>query len=118
MHNCTNKDSLRNNKIKKASKNISTCKTNKNEINPDLIKNNNFNLGKNIKDNDNNEYKNSHYKISSSDGIKNYFFENNKYKMKSNNDKRKNFGIVSLEKIYEQNDDFKHKKNMLTLPNE
>ena len=118
IHQCTNKGSLTNNKIKKTNKNINQYKTNKNEIKPDIIKNNNFTIGKSIKDNDNNVYKNSHYKISSSDGIKNYFYENNKYKMKNNNnDKQKNFGIESLEKIYDQNDDFKHKKNMLTLPN-
>ena len=119
MHNCTNKSSLSNNKIKKANKNINKCKTNKNEINPDIIKNNNFTIGKYIKDNGNNNiYKNNHNKISSSDGIKNYFFDNNKYKTKSKNDKQKNFGIDSLEKIYDQNVEFKHKKNMLTLPND
>ena len=118
MHNCTNKGSLINNKIKKTNKNVNQCKTNKNEINPDIIKNNNFTIGKFIKDNDNNVYKNNHYKISSSDGIKNYFFVNNRYKTKSKNDKQANFGIDSLEKIYDQNVEFKHKKNMLTLPND
>ena len=118
MHNCTNKGSLINNKIKKTNKNVNQCKTNKNEINPDIIKNNNFTIGKFIKDNDNNVYKNNHYKIFSSDGIKNYFFVNNRYKTKSKNDKQANFGIDSLEKIYDQNVEFKHKKNMLTLPND
>ena len=118
MHNCTNKGSLINNKIKKTNKNVNQCKTNKNEINPDIIKNNNFTIGKFIKDNDNNVYKNNHYKIFSSDEIKNYFFDNYRCKTKSKNNKQANFGIDSLEKIYDQNEEFKHKKNMLTLPND
>ena len=118
IHNCTNKTSLAKNKIKKTNKNINQCKGNKNEINPDIIKNNNFTIGKIIKDNDNNNYINNHYKISSSDGIKIYFSDNNKCKTKNKNDKQKNLGIESLEKMFEQNVEFKHKKNLLTLPND
>jgi len=116
LHNCNNKGSLINNKIKKANKNINQCKTIKNEINSKNPTNNIFEKGKFTKDNENNIYKNSHYKISSSDGIINYFYDN-KYKMKSKNDKHKNYDLESLEKLYDRNIEFKHKKNLLTLQN-
>ena len=37
--------------------------------------------------------------------------------MKSKNDKQKNYDLESLEKLYDRNIEFKHKKNLLTLPN-
>ena len=115
LQNYNSKGSFLDNKIKKADKNINQYKTIKYEINSNNPINNNFEKGKFTKDNKNNIYKNSHYKTSSSDGIKNYFYEY-KYKMKNKNDKQKNYNLDSQEKIYDRNIDFKHKKNLLTLP--
>ena len=116
LNNCNKKDSLINNKIKKTNKNLNQFKTIKNEINSNNPTNNIFEKGKCKKDNEDNIYKNSHYKISSSNEIINYFYKNNN-KLKSKNDKQKNYDLKSLEKIYDRNIELPHKKNLLTLPN-